>query len=43
VSSVNGAPIADGKVPGPMTKRLLGAYSELVACDIAGQYLAQLS
>jgi branched-chain amino acid aminotransferase len=42
VASVNGAPIAGGKIPGPVTKRLLDAYSELVACDIAGQYLAWL-
>ncbi len=42
VASVNGANIANGKVPGPITKRLLDAYSELVACDIAGQYLARL-
>lgn len=42
VSSVNGARIAGGTVPGPITKRLLGAYSELVACDIAGQYLSHL-
>lgn len=42
VASVNGARIGDGKIPGPITKRLLDAYSELVACDIAGQYLARL-
>lgn len=42
VASVNGAPIGGGKIPGPITKRLLDAYSELVACDIAGQYLARL-
>jgi len=30
------------EVPGPITKRLLDTYSELVACDIAGQYLARL-
>lgn len=41
VSSVNGAKIAGG-VPGPVTKRLLDAYSELVGCDIPGQYLAHL-
>jgi branched-chain amino acid aminotransferase len=42
VSSVNGAQIGGGKIPGPMTKRLLDAYSELVSCDIAGQYLRRL-
>lgn len=43
VSSVNGARIGDGKIPGPITKRLLDAYSKLVSCDIAGQYLRRLS
>lgn len=42
VSQVNGAPIGDGKVPGPITRKLLDAYSELVGCDIPGQYLARL-
>jgi branched-chain amino acid aminotransferase len=42
VASVNGARIAAGNIPGPITKRLLDAYSELVGCDIAGQYLARL-
>jgi branched-chain amino acid aminotransferase len=42
VASVNGGKIAGGKVPGPMTKRLLDAYSELVGCDIPGQYLHHL-
>ena len=42
VSSIGGAQIGDGTVPGPVTKRLLNAYSELVGCDIAGQYLRHL-
>jgi branched-chain amino acid aminotransferase len=42
VASVNGARIGSGEIPGPITKRLLDAYSELVSCDIAGQYLARL-
>ncbi len=42
VSSVNGAPIADGLVPGPVTNRLTGAYSGLVGLDVAAQYLARL-
>ena len=43
VSSVNGAPVGDGNsVPGPVTARLLQGYSDLVDCDIAGQYLSQL-
>ena len=42
VSSVNGSTIGTGIVPGPVTSRLLEAYSNLVGLDIAGQYLAQL-
>jgi len=42
VSSVNGAPIADGGVPGPVTDRLTKAYSGLVGVDVAAQYLARL-
>ena len=33
---INGIPIGDGK-PGPMTKRLLSAWSELVGLDIVAQ------
>ncbi|MDP6121205.1 MAG: aminotransferase class IV, partial [Rhodospirillales bacterium] len=43
VSSFNCAPIAGGQVPGPISKQLLDAYSDLVDCDIAGQYLRQLN
>jgi branched-chain amino acid aminotransferase len=42
VASVNGARIGKGTVPGPITKTLLAAYSELVGCDIERQYLAHL-
>ena len=42
VSSINGATIGNGAVPGPITKRLLDAYCELVDCDIVGQYLRRL-
>ena len=42
VSSINGAPVGDGTMPGPVSRRLLGAYSELVGVDILGQYLSQL-
>ena len=42
VSSVNGSNIADGSIPGPITDRLLRAYSGLVGIDIVGQYLARL-
>ena len=42
VSSVNGSPIADGAVPGPVTDRLTRAYSGLVGMDVAAQYLSRL-
>ena len=42
VSQVNGARIGKDAVPGPITTKLLNAFSELVGCDIAGQYLARL-
>jgi len=42
VASVNGNRIAGGKVPGAATKRILDAYSDMVGCDIQGQYLARL-
>jgi branched-chain amino acid aminotransferase len=42
VSEVNGKTVGDGRVPGPVTRRLLDAYSEFVGCDIAGQYLDRL-
>ena len=42
VSTLNGATIGDGSVPGPVTDRLQKAYSNLVGIDIVGQYLARL-
>jgi branched-chain amino acid aminotransferase len=42
VAKVNGAPIADGKVPGPVVAKLTAAYSKQVGCDIPGQYLRHL-
>lgn len=42
VSTFNGAPIADGNIPGPVTNRLQKAYSGLVGIDIVGQYLSRL-
>ncbi len=43
VSKINHATIKDGKVPGPVTKRLLKAYSSFVDCDIEKQYLDRLA
>ena len=42
VSTINGNPIGDGSVPGPVTDRLQNAYSGLVGMDIVGQYLSRL-
>ena len=42
VVSVNGSSIGSGEIPGPVTRRLLDAYSELVGIDIIGQYLSHL-
>ena len=43
VSGVNGAPVGDGAVPGPVTGRLMTAFSDLVGLDFAEQYLTHLS
>ncbi len=42
VSSVNGASIGDGKPPGPVTRRLMRAFSDLAGMDFEEQYLAHL-
>lgn len=42
VRSVNGAPIGDGKPPGPVTRRLIDAYVALVDFDFESQYLSRL-
>jgi branched-chain amino acid aminotransferase len=42
VASVNGSVPANAGIPGPVTGRLMDAYSGLVGMDIAGQYLAHL-
>lgn len=42
VRSFNGKTVVDGKVPGPITKQLTEAYSDLVDCDFVGQYLQYL-
>jgi branched-chain amino acid aminotransferase len=43
VRSINGALIGEGKVPGPVTRRLSDAYVELAGCDFVVQYLRHLS
>ena len=42
VRSINGAVVADGALPGPITKRLTDAYVDLVDYDFVGQYLRHL-
>ena len=40
--SFNGAPVGDGRVPGPITRRLTDAYIAEVGCDFVKQYLDRL-
>jgi len=42
VVSFNGQKIADGKIPGPITRRLTEAYVADVGCDFVKQYLDRL-
>jgi branched-chain amino acid aminotransferase len=42
VRRFNGGTIADGDVPGPVTARLMAAYSKEVGCDFVQQYLDRL-
>lgn len=43
VRSVNGQVIGDGKVPGPITRRLTDAYIADVGTDFVAQYLSRLA
>jgi branched-chain amino acid aminotransferase len=43
VRSVNGQPVGDGRIPGPITRRLTDAYVALVGTDFVAQYLSRLS
>ena len=42
VRSLNGRTFGAGRVPGPVTERLIDAYTEMVGCDFVAQYLARL-
>ena len=42
ITSVNRTPVADGKAPGVITRRLMDAFSDLAGMDFEGQYLAHL-
>ncbi|HEV8440098.1 MAG TPA: aminotransferase class IV [Methylomirabilota bacterium] len=43
VRSVNAQPIGEGKVPGPVTKRLTDAYIAQVGTDFVAQHLSRLA
>ena len=43
ISAVNGAPIRDGSVPGPITQRLMSAFADLAGMDYVDQYLSHLT
>jgi branched-chain amino acid aminotransferase len=42
VRSLNGRSFAAGRVPGPVTQRLIDGYREMVGCDFVAQYLSRL-
>ncbi len=42
VRSVNGQPLREGRVPGPVTEKLTEAYIDLVGFDFVAQYLRRL-
>jgi branched-chain amino acid aminotransferase len=42
VRSLNGRAFVAGAVPGPLTRRLIEAYKDLVGCDFVRQYLRHL-
>jgi len=43
VRSFNNKIVGDGRVPGPVTKKLTDAYVDLVDCDFVEQYLRHLA
>ncbi len=43
ISKINGAAIGDGQVPGPITRQLMAAFSDLAGMDYVEQYLAHLT
>jgi branched-chain amino acid aminotransferase len=42
VRSLNGRRFAAGRVPGPITQRLIDGFKEMVGCDFVAQYLVRL-
>lgn len=43
VHSFNSKVVGDGRVPGPVTKKLIDAYVDLVDCDFVEQYVRHLA
>ena len=43
ISKINGAEIGDGQVPGPITRQLMAAFSDLAGMDYVEQYLSHLT
>tara|TARA_Y100000815_G_scaffold244510_1_gene242811 strand:+ start:469 stop:885 length:417 start_codon:yes stop_codon:yes gene_type:complete len=43
ISSINGSAVGNGVVPGPITSRLIGAFSDLTGTDYVAQYLDHLA
>lgn len=43
ISTVNGATIGDGAIPGPVTQRLISAFSDVAGMDYVNQYLSHLA
>jgi len=39
VRTFNNKTVGDGKIPGPITQKLIDAYTDLVDCDFVAQYL----
>jgi branched-chain amino acid aminotransferase len=42
VRSINGRPLRERNIPGPVTQQVIDAYTRLVGFDFVGQYLRQL-
>jgi branched-chain amino acid aminotransferase len=42
VRTLNGRSFGAGRVPGPITQRLIDGYREMVGCDFVAQYLSRL-
>ena len=43
IAKINGAGVGDGSVPGPVTRQLMDAFSDLAGMDYVEQYLSHLT